>query len=151
MQLYNTKTRKKEEFKPLKQDEVKIYYCGPTVYNYAHIGNLRTYVFEDIVVKSLKFLGYKVATTMNLTDVDDKTIRDSQIAGETLKDFTEKYTKLFLDDLEKLNIAQADNVIPVTTLISEMVRMIQTMLNRKNAYLADDGSIYFSVKSFKKY
>ena len=151
MQLYNTKTRKKEEFKPLKQDEVKVYYCGPTVYNYAHIGNLRTYVFEDIVVKSLKFLGHKVSTTMNLTDVDDKTIRDSQAAGETLKDFTEKYTKLFLDDLEKLNIAQADNVIPVTTLIPEMVRMIQTMLNRKNAYLADDGSIYFSVKSFKKY
>jgi cysteinyl-tRNA synthetase len=80
MRLYNTKTREKEEFKPLKQDEVKIYYCGPTVYNYAHIGNLRTYVFEDIVVKSLKFLGYKTSTTMNLTDVDDKTIRDSQAA-----------------------------------------------------------------------
>ena len=151
MQLFNTKTRKKEEFKPLKQDEVKVYYCGPTVYNYAHIWNLRTYVFEDIVVKSLKFLGYNVTTTMNLTDVDDKTIRDSQAAGEKLSDFTEKYTKLFLDDLEKLNIAPADNVVPVTTLIPEMVRMIQTMLNRKNAYLAEDGSVYFSVKSFSKY
>jgi cysteinyl-tRNA synthetase len=151
MQVYNTKTRKKEDFKPLKQDGVKVYYCGPTVYNYAHIGNLRTYVFEDIVVKSLKYLGYKVSTTMNITDLDDKTIRDSQAAGETLKDFTEKYTQLFLDDLEKLNIEPADNIVPVTTLIPEMVRMIQTMLNRKNAYLAEDGSVYFSVKSFSKY
>jgi cysteinyl-tRNA synthetase len=80
MKVYNTKTRKNEDFKPLSSREVKIYYCGPTVYNYAHIGNLRTYVFEDIVVRTLKFLGYKTQTTMNITDVDDKTIRDSQKA-----------------------------------------------------------------------
>jgi cysteinyl-tRNA synthetase len=80
MQLYNTKTRTLEEFKPLSSREVKVYYCGPTVYNYAHIGNLRTFVFEDIVVRTLRFLGYNVVTTMNITDVDDKTIRDSQLA-----------------------------------------------------------------------
>ncbi|MCP4522592.1 MAG: cysteine--tRNA ligase [Candidatus Gracilibacteria bacterium] len=151
MKLYNTQTRKEEEFKPLKQEEVKVYFCGPTVYNYAHIGNLRAYVFSDIVLKSLKFLGYNVKSVMNITDVDDKTIRDSQAAGENLKDFTEKYTEIFLNDIQKLGITQADNVVPVTTLIPEMVRMIQTMLNRKNAYLADDGSIYFDVKSYKKY
>lgn len=151
MELYNTKSRKKEEFKPLKQDAVKVYYCGPTVYNHAHIGNLRTYVFCDVVVRSLRFLGFKVDTVMNITDVDDKTIRDSQAAGEKLSDFTEKYTKIFLEDTEKLWIIPADKIIPVTTLIPEMVRMIQTMLNRKNAYLADDGSIYFDVKSYKKY
>lgn len=151
MELFNTKTRKVEEFKPLKQQEVKVYYCGPTVYNFAHIGNLRTYVFCDLVVKSLKFLGYNVKTVMNITDVDDKTIRDSQAAGETLKEYTEKYTKHFLEDIEKIWITQADEVVPVTGLIPEMVRMIQTMLNRKNAYLAEDGSIYFDVKSFKKY
>ncbi len=151
MELFNTKTRKKEEFKPLKQDAIKVYYCGPTVYNNAHIGNLRTYVFCDIVVRSLKFLGNRVETVMNITDVDDKTIRDSQAAGEKLSDFTEKYTDIFLDDIQKLGIIPADHIVPVTTLIPEMVRMIQTMINRKNAYLADDGSVYFSVKSFSKY
>ncbi len=151
MELFNTKTRKKEEFKPLKQDAIKVYYCGPTVYNNAHIGNLRTYVFCDIVVRSLKFLWNNVDSVMNITDVDDKTIRDSQAAWEKLWDFTQKYTKIFLEDIEKLNIIPADKVVPVTTLIPEMVRMIQTMLNRKNAYLAEDGSIYFDVKSYKKY
>lgn len=151
MELYNTKTRKIEKFKPLQDKELKIYYCGPTVYNYAHIWNLRTFIFEDIVVKTLKFIGYNVKTTMNITDVDDKTIRESIIAKEKLKDFTEKYTKIFMEDLEKLWIDKADNIVPVTTLIPEMVRMINTMLKRKNAYLSDDGSIYFNIKSFRKY
>ncbi len=151
LQVYNTKTRKKEEFKPLKQDVVKVYYCGPTVYNYAHIGNLRAYIFEDVVVKSLRFLGYPVQSVMNITDVDDKTIRDSMTAGIPLKEFTEKYTEIFLNDIKKIGITPADEIVPVTTLIPEMVRMIQTMLNRWNAYLAEDGSIYFRVSSFKKY
>jgi len=151
MQFYNTKTRKKEEFKPLSSREVKIYYCGPTVYNYAHIWNLSTFIFEDIVVKTLKFLWYNVKTVMNITDVDDKTIRDSQKAWEKLLDFTRKYTDIFLSDIEKLWIQKADEIVPVTDLIPEMVRMINTMLKRKNAYLSEDGSIYFDVKSFKKY
>lgn len=151
MELYNTKTRKLEKFKPVKQREVKIYFCGPTVYNYAHIWNLRAYIFEDIVIKTLKFIGYNVSTTMNLTDVDDKTIKASIDAWIDLKTFTEKYSEAFLSDIKKLWIQKADNVIPVTTLIPEMVRMIQTMINRKNAYLADDWSIYFKIKSFKKY
>ncbi len=151
MELYNTKTRKIEKFKPLADRELKIYYCGPTVYNYAHIWNLRTFIFEDIVVKTMKFIWYNVKTTMNLTDVDDKTIRDSQAEWVDLKTFTEKYTVSFLEDIAKLWIEKADNVVPVTTLIPEMVRMIQTMLNRKNAYLWDDWSIYFWVKTFRKY
>ena len=151
MKLYNTKSRELENFKPLRDKEVKVYYCWPTVYNYAHIWNLRTFIFEDIVVKTLKFLWYHVLTTMNITDVDDKTIRDSVAAWEDLLSFTQRYTDAFLDDIRKLWITPADNVVPVTTLIPEMVRMIQTMLNRKHAYLSDDGSIYFEVKSFKKY
>ena len=83
MKINNTKTRKLEEFKPLSSREVKVYYCWPTVYNYAHIWNLRAYVFEDIVVRTLRFLWYNVKTTMNITDVDDKTIRDSQVQGES--------------------------------------------------------------------
>ncbi len=151
MQIFNTKTRKKEEFKPLKGDRIKVYYCGPTVYNYAHIWNLKTFIFEDIVVKTLRFLWNKVETTMNITDVDDKTIRDSIKAWETLKNFTEKYTKIFFEDLEKLNVVKADNIIPVTSVIPEMVRMINTMLRRWNAYFWEDSSIYFKVSSFKKY
>ncbi|MDD3646307.1 MAG: cysteine--tRNA ligase [Candidatus Gracilibacteria bacterium] len=151
MLINNTKTRKIEEFKPLSSREVKVYYCGPTVYNYAHIGNLRTFVFEDIVVRTLRFLGYNVKTVMNITDVDDKTIRDSISAGEDLIFFTQKYTKIFIEDIKKLNIIPADEIVPVTTLIPEMVRMIQTMLNRRHAYLGEDGSIYFDVKTFKKY
>jgi len=151
MQIYNTKTRQKEEFKPLSSREVKVYYCGPTVYNYAHIWNLRAFIFEDIVVKTLKYLWYNVKTLSNITDIDDKTIRDSQLAKQSLKEFTEKYTDIFLKDLEKLHISQADIVVPVTTLIPEMVRMINTMLRRWNAYLSTDWSIYFKVSSFKKY
>lgn len=151
MLINNTKTRKIEEFKPLSSREVKVYYCGPTVYNYAHIWNLRTFVFEDIVVRTLRFLGYNVKTVMNITDVDDKTIRDSIAAWEDLISFTQKYTKIFIEDIKKLNIVPADEIVPVTTLIPEMVRMIQTMINRKNAYLWEDWSIYFDVKTFKKY
>ena len=151
MEIFNTKTRKKEEFKSLKWDKIKVYYCGPTVYNYAHIWNLKTFVFEDIVVRTLRFLGENVETTMNVTDVDDKTIRDSVKAGESLKDFTEKYTKIFMDDLEKLNVVKADNIIPISGIIPEMTRMINTMLRRWNAYLSEDGSIYFKVSSYKKY
>ncbi len=151
MELFNTKTRKLEKFKPLQERELKVYYCGPTVYNYAHIWNLRTFIFEDIVVKTLKFIGYNVATTMNITDVDDKTIKASVEEWTDLKTFTKKYTASFLEDIEKLWIQKADNLVPVTTLMPEMSRMINTMIKRKNAYLSDDGSIYFDVKSFRKY
>ena len=102
LQLTNTLTRKKENFKPLKEEKVKVYYCGPTPYNYPHIGNFRAYLFSDMVVRTMRFLGYKVETVMNITDIDDKTIRDSMANNISLKEFTEKYTKLFFDDLEKL-------------------------------------------------
>ena len=151
MKIYNTLTRRKEEFKPLRHPEVKLYYCGPTVYNNAHIGNLKTSVIEDVVSRSLTFLGYQVVSTMNITDVDDKTIRDSMAAWEKLSDFTQKYTEVFLDDLEKLSIIPADNIKPVTELIPEMTRMIQTLLNRWYAYYADDGSVYYSISKFRRY
>lgn len=151
MQIYNTLTREKEEFKPLKQDKVKVYYCGPTVYNYAHIGNLKTYTWNDIVVRTLKFLGFPVETTMNITDIDDKTIRDSQISWENLSDFTEKYSEAFFDDLQKLNIHPADNIEKISNIIPEMVRMINTMLRRWFAYIGEDKSIYFKISKFPKY
>ena len=98
LKLYNTLTRKKETFKPLEKGKVGIYSCGPTVYNYAHIGNLKTYIFNDLLFRSLKFLGYKVTHVMNTTDVDDKTIMASQKNNQQLKEFTRQYEKIFFDD-----------------------------------------------------
>ena len=113
MQIYNTLSRKVEKFKPRKQHITKIYFCGPTPYNYAHIGNLRNYVTTDIIIKTFRFLGYKVQTLMNLTDIDDKTIRDSQALGIYRDELTKKYTSIFLDDLEKLSIQKADTFVPI--------------------------------------
>ena len=151
MQIYNTLTRQKEQFKPLRSPEVKLYQCGPTVYNHAHIWNLKTSVVEDIVARTLKYLWYRVVVTMNLTDIDDKTIRDSQKYWESLKDFTEKYTEVFLSDIDKLLCERPDNISAISTLIPEMIRMIQTLLNKWFAYIADDGSVYYSIQKFKNY
>ncbi len=150
MQIYNTLTREKEEFKSLKDNIVKIYYCGPTVYNFAHIGNLKTYTGHDVIVKAMKFLWYPVVTTMNITDIEDKIIRTAQETWEALQDFTQRYTEEFLIDIKKLWIQKADNIEPISNVIPEMVRMINTMLKRWFAYEAD-GSVYFEVKKFKTY
>jgi cysteinyl-tRNA synthetase len=125
LHLYNSLSRTLERFKPLRQEEVKVYYCGPTPYNYAHIGNLRAYLYEDFVVRTLRFLGYKVKTVMNITDIDDKTIRDSQSSGKSLQEFTEFYAGEFLADLDKLGIERADTIAPISTLIPDMGTMIQ--------------------------
>lgn len=151
MQIYNTLSKKKENFKPLKQDVTKVYYCGPTPYNYAHIWNLKCYVGNDVIVRTLKFLWYPVSTAMNITDIDDKSIRDSVAIGKSLLEFTQYYTDAFMQDIEKLNVLKADKIDPISNLIPEMIRMINTLLRRGNAYISEDGSVYFKVKSFKKY
>ena len=151
LSIYNTLSRKKEIFKPLKQDEVKIYYCGPTPYNYAHIGNLRNYLMDDFVVRSMRFLGYKVKSSMCITDIDDKTIRDSQKSGKSLKEFTEYYTREFLSDCDKLSIIPADNIKPISELIDDMGEIIDGLIKKGYAYIAEDGSIYYSVAKFKNY
>ncbi len=151
LHIYNTLTREKERFKPIRQEIVKLYFCGPTVYNFAHIGNLRAYISADLVIKTLKFLGYKVSVLMNITDIDDKTIRDSQKAWEKLKDFTEKYTKIFLEDIEKIWINQADKIVPISTLIDEMVDMTNILLKKWFAYIWEDWSIYYDISKFKDY
>lgn len=128
LHLYNTLTRSLERFKPLKQEEVKVYYCGPTPYNYAHIGNLRNYLMDDIIVRTMRFLGYKVRTVMNVTDIDDKTIRDSQKSGKSLKEFTEYYTNEFLADCTRLDIIPADTIAPISTLIPDMGAIIDSLI-----------------------
>ena len=107
LKLFNYFTRKKELFRPLKKGSVGLYTCGPTVYNYAHIGNLRTYLFEDVLRRTLEFHGLKVKHVMNLTDVDDKTIRGAKAKGQTLNAFTEFYAKAFFRDIKKLGILPA--------------------------------------------
>ncbi|MDD5731657.1 MAG: cysteine--tRNA ligase [Patescibacteria group bacterium] len=150
--LHNTLTKKKEEFKPIKEGEVGIYSCGPTVYNFVHIGNLRSYIFADTLHRVLAYNGYKVKHVMNITDVDDKTIRDSQAAGISLKDFTDKYTASFFEDLEKININKDEYIFPrATENIQGMVALIKKLLDKGFAYKAEDGSIYFAISKFKDY
>lgn len=151
LHLYNTLSRSIEPFKPLVEDKVKFYGCGPTVYNYAHIGNLCCYAFEDIVIRSLEFLGYSVDALMNLTDIDDKTIRDSQKENKTLQEFTQFYTDLFFKDLAKLGITSFSRHKPISELVPEMITMTQKLIDKKHAYVSDDGSVYFDIKSFQKY
>jgi len=151
IKLYNTLTRKKELFRPIRTDWVGLYTCGPTVYNYMHIGNLRTYVFEDILRRMLEYAGYKVRHVMNITDVDDKIIRDARAAHMSIFDFVKPYEKAFLEDLQKLNIEAAWKYTKATEHIQEMVRLIQKLLKRKMAYVGSDGSVYFDISSFKPY
>lgn len=150
IKLYNTLTRKKEIFKPLKDKSVGIYTCGPTVYNYVHIGNLRAYVFADILRKTLKVNDFKIKEIMNLTDVDDKTIKRSQETGESLKEFTKKYEEGFLENIEEMNIEKPEVMPRATDNIKEMVLIIKELLKKGVAYKTNDG-IYFSIKKFKNY
>jgi len=151
LKLYNTLTRKKEEFKPLKGKKVSLYTCGPTVYNYIHIGNLKTFLTEDILKRYLLYLGFSVNHVRNITDVDDKTIRDSQKEGVSLKKFTQRYEKAFFEDLEAVKIMPADYYPRATEHVKEMVALVKKLINKGLAYKADDGSVYFSVAKFKGY
>ncbi|HYC79437.1 MAG TPA: cysteine--tRNA ligase [Candidatus Binatia bacterium] len=149
--LYNTLTRKKEEFKPITKGKVGLYTCGPTVYDYAHIGNLRSYIFTDILVRTLKANGYDVVSVMNITDVDDKTIRRSQEEKSSLKEVTEKYTEVFLEDLTRINSLRPDHMPKATEHIEGMVEMIKTLLNKGFAYKTDNGDIYFDISKDENY
>lgn len=147
--LYNTLTRKKEPFKA--DGEVKIYTCGPTVYDYAHLGNFRAYVFQDLLKRYLKFKGFKVKHVMNITDVDDKTIKRSRELGLSLKEYTRRYEKAFFEDAEAMNLDRADYYPRATEHIAEMVDIIKALIEKGYAYKAKDGSIYYDISKFKDY
>lgn len=150
LQVYNTLTRKKEVFKPLKEGEVSIYACGPTVYNMPHIGNYRTFLMADNIVRSLEYLGYKVKLVMNITDIDDKTIRDSKVAGMSLKDFTDKYTAEFFKGLDMLNIKKASTYPRATENVDGMIELTQKLIDKGMAY-EKGGSVYYRISSFPDY
>jgi len=151
LQFYNTKTRQKESFFPIKSNHVKIYTCGPTVYDTAHVGNFRTFIFEDLLKRYLLFKGFTVTHVMNLTDVDDKTIRKSFASGTSIRDLTDKYIKLFFSDLKTLKILPADHYPRATDHIAEMINMIKKLVKRGNAYKAEDGSIFFAINTYTDY
>ena len=151
MRFFNTMGRSLQEFTPIKPGSVRMYTCGPTVYNYAHIGNFRAYLFEDVLRRTLEYFGNKVTQVMNLTDVDDKTIRDSKAAGLKLQDFTRKYKDAFFEDLKTLRIEPAEHYPEATTHIPEMLRMIDILFKRGYAYKSEDGSVYYSIDKFADY
>ena len=160
MQIYNTLTRKKEEFVPHTPGEIKMYTCGPTVYNYAHIGNLRTYIFEDILEKTLRYLGYDVTRVLNITDVghltsdsdsgEDKMVKESKKEQKSVLDIAHFYTEAFKRDTKKLNIKWPDIVSPATENIPMYFKIISKLLDTGYAYISG-GNVYFDTSKVTDY
>ena len=150
LQFWNTLTRKKEEFFPLQPNRVGLYTCGPTVYDFAHIGNFRAYIFEDVLRRYLEYCGYDVNHIMNITDIDDKTIKRSTEEGLSLNDFTRRYEKAFFEDRDALKIKPATLYPRATDHIPEMVSIIKKLKEKGYTY-EKDGSIYFSIERFSDY
>jgi len=151
LRLYNSLGRKISDFKPMKEGEVRMYTCGPTVWNYAHIGNFRTFVSEDILRRYLIFKGYRVTQAKNLTDVEDRIIEGMKKTGKSLAELTDFYADAFMQDLDALNIQRAEAYPRATRHIPQMEAMIKSLLGSGHAYRAEDGSIYYSIRAFKRY
>jgi len=151
LKLFNTATHQEEEFRSIVAKEVGMYCCGPTVYNFAHIGNLSAYLFNDFLKRYLTYLGYNVNDVMNFTDVDDKTIKGSQVAKIPLAEFTKKFEVAILDDFKKLNIKEPRTISKATDHIKEMQELIKTLIDKGHAYQAEDGCVYFKIASFPEY
>jgi len=160
MKIYNTLTRKVEEFIPINKDMVTMYTCGPTVYHYAHIGNLRTYINEDVLEKTLKYIGYNVKRCMNITDVghltsdadtgDDKMLKGAKRENKTVLEIAEYYTEEFKKDASKLNINWPEIVVPATSMIDEYIKFIQKLESDGYAYFKG-GNVYFDTSKLSEY
>ena len=160
MRLYNTRSQRIEEFVPLNKEYVTMYTCGPTVYHYAHIGNLRSYIMEDILEKSLNFLGYNVKRVMNITDVghltsdgdtgDDKMVKGAKREHKSVMEIAEYYTNCFKNDCESLNIKWPDTVVPATSMIDYYIEFISKLMDKGYAYFKN-GNVYFDTSKLKDY
>ena len=160
MKVYNTLTKKQEEFIPNEEGIIKMYTCGPTVYHYAHLGNMRTYIFEDLFEKAFNYLGYKVNRVMNITDVghlqsdadtgEDKMVMAMEREHKSSKDIADYYTKAFFDDCELVNVKKPETVINATSEIEEYIKIISKLLEKGYAYEAN-GNIYFDTSKYKDY
>ena len=151
LRLFNTLSGKIEEFQPLQDAEVRMYACGPTVYDYGHIGNFRTFVAVDVLRRFLRQSGYKLRHAMNITDVDDKIIRNSAKAGVSVRDYTRTYEEAFLEDIRTLNVEQPEYLVRATDHIPEMAEFIAALEKKGFAYRTDDGSYYFRIDRFPGY
>jgi cysteinyl-tRNA synthetase len=151
LKIHNTLSGQLEEFRPLNENRVQMYTCGPTVYDFAHIGNFRTFVFEDVLKRYLRFKGLRVKHVMNITDVDDKTIRNSGATEpKKLREYTDRFTQAFLEDCENLRIDRPDLIVHATDHIEDMVSMIQRLQAKGYTY-EKEGSVYFKIANFKDY
>ena len=161
MQLYNTRTRQKETFHPNDSTNVRLYCCGPTVYHYAHIGNLRTYVFEDILRRTLEFNGYVVNHVMNITDVghltsdadegEDKMAKGAAREKMTVWDIAEKYTQAFLEDMDRLNLLKPTKKPKATDHVQEMIEQVQQLEKNGLTYVGENGNVYYDTSKFEDY
>src|SRR6266571_4487950 len=151
LSLYNTLTRRVEPFTPLVPPRVTLYTCGPTVWNYAHLGNFRTFLFEDLLRRCLEFSGYDVYHVMNLTDVDDRTIKAAAAAGQRLEEHTAPFVQAFFEDLAYLRIKRAHAYPRATQSVPAMVRLVERLLDKGVAYRGEDGSVYFAIDRFPAY
>ena len=150
LSLQNTLTRKVEPFEPMEPGHVRMYTCGPTVYNYVHIGNLRSFTFQDILRRHLLQSGYKLHHVMNVTDVEDKTIRNANAAGKTIFEYTKPFTDAFFEDLASLRIQRPEKVTPATEYIQEMIDLIK-QLEAKGLTYVSEGSVYYRIAGFPEY
>ncbi|MBW3535453.1 MAG: cysteine--tRNA ligase [Gemmatimonadetes bacterium] len=151
LKLYNTLTRSLDPFEPLEEGSARVYACGPTIYDYAHIGNFRAFVVYDLLHRYLEWSGYEVRFVMNLTDVDDKTIEGAAERGTTLREYTGPFAEAFLEDSRTLGILPVDAYPRATDHVDAMVGFVERLLDREMAYVTDDGSVYFSIAAFPDY
>jgi cysteinyl-tRNA synthetase len=151
IEFYNSLSGEKEKFKPISENTVKMYTCGPTVYNFAHIGNLRTYIFEDILRRNIKANGYNIFQVMNITDIDDKIIKESLSSGKDFKKIASFFEQEFFKDLDRLNIEKPEKTPRATEHINKMISLIQKLIDKGYAYESDEGSVYFNLSKFKDY
>ncbi|MDR0351502.1 MAG: cysteine--tRNA ligase [Puniceicoccales bacterium] len=151
LSIYNTLTKNNQELMVVDGRPFGVYCCGPTVYNYAHLGNFRTFILQDILLRVLKVAGYEVKFVRNLTDVDDKTIKNSLALGVSLREFTKKWENVFHDDCQRLNLLVPDVEPRATEHIKEQIALIEKLISKGHAYMTEDGSIYYDVSSFGDY
>ncbi|MEI7792079.1 MAG: cysteine--tRNA ligase [Candidatus Berkelbacteria bacterium] len=151
MKLYNTLSAKIEEFKTIEGKKIRMYTCGPTVYDTAHIGNLRKYLCDDILVRLLKFEGSEIKRVMNITDIDDKTIKRAEGVKKDFDILIRKYENQFLADLDSLNVLRPDKVTRATEYVEDMAAFVEDLLKKGFAYKTSDGSVYFSLEKFPSY
>jgi cysteinyl-tRNA synthetase len=150
LRLHNTLTQELEEFQPARDNTVRMYTCGPTVYNYVHVGNLRTFTFQDILRRWLRYRGFILDHVMNITDIEDKIIANAAKEGKTLKEYTDVYTEAFFEDMAALRLERPERIVKATDHITDMVSAIETLTDKGCTYVSD-GSTYFRIASFPEY